>query len=1754
MAVHFGQAFLEQLQRVDARQSLPSLQSWPAKPERLGPYVLKPVKNGHFVAVGRELKLGERMVPSWLQLYHRNSTECTTLYADWRDFAAQQLVPIEEKETLRLLEAPLSAQATPGPIPLEESYYPWLLPLDYALDDQQLYETAGWVEQLNSHELKSFLSEICQSLSKAVDGEVVLEPVTDWPAFRAFRSRYLHYVVAPLSHLERPHYVLLWVDRELEGWLTRLNAYIPLDVLGQFHQELRDLQSSNIAPTALDAVAQRTRRTYPAWLLADVDLWETVVRGDSSNLCLSAEELGILQALTGSPTASNLQLPLFLEGRAGSGKSTLLAYVYTRFWAYKWRHNVPGSPLYLTLNERLLGRARETCHVLITKQAELAGARSMDASVRQAEEEALSGSFKTIRQLFTGLLQDQLGETTAFADRFVPEKHISFHRFEQLYTGGQVPEEEQPWVCRSPRKHEYPAELVWFVIRAFIKGWEDDSFLAPEQFKSLPRDTRRMLSADDFETIHQYLWEGWYQKLMQEHDLWDDEDLVRFALVELPALPSYTLICCDEAQDLTRLEARLLVRLSHFTHHPLPALPDVRLPFLLAGDPFQTVNPSGFRLDTLKDIFYKELNAARNEAASELSSSPVQLNVEKLTYNYRSAGPIVKFTNRVQAWRCGLFRLGAAPQKSWHKDGGLPPRLFVLGKQLKLEELPTLLKDSFLIVDAPEGGERVFAERDAFLGPLMAQKVLGEHNLFSPTTVKGLEHSTVVVYGFGLKAPTNPYLVDSPEQEPDKERLQREYFWNRLYVALTRATKALFILDTPEGETRLWEQLQKQALPSGLKDEAEWQSRSSVLERADKTDLRFLSEHDPVALAENLAREGVESNNPVLLRKASGYFASLRMQTKEQRCLAQALELEGHPKDAARVWEKVGNEDALRRAVQLYWEALAWPELARLGKTQKLTLEQEALSEFLRLNIPASTSSRSKEGEAYLQALERLVNRLHTLLDEKKRLALQSPAWRSLRERIGQLLERENKKRWLPDQSLLVLAEVLERLQEAGPGTLDPAARGYFLLGHWQDALRCWDKQGKHGSPDHAREYARAKAETSSPPESLRWFNQAGLHRRTVELWQQARSAEESWVEPVAEALTHLREWANLITLHLDRERAGDEAAFVIRDHHAEMPEPLLTQQTQRVFDALSKRKLFHTALELAEALVNARQDSGQGAVESELVLAWAARALRIWCENMSKGDKDPNKSERTRERAGKLLDKLVTGYFPVRQPLSQLLPPADLLKCAERLQKEADRQELLKRLSADPNPEARKLGMVGQPRQKTETSDKLEAVRPEPEVIHKPGSSQTKQTASVSEQSAEPEVEAPVVPPVTIDWARVQGFKLVQLRLRNFKAYEDALLELGDLTVLIGQNGAGKSTLREALDFLRDALTEGLSNAVIMRGGLALLLRQGGRIPVDSLLLAVQCSIMVGSRTYRLVYGFELMKDLEENGRVTQEHLSIESTEAPGFERMGADWRSDLPGLKPVLGHESLLLPVLAGQHPLWRHLYNGLSGLRTYDIKPNGMREDCRARTGEALLPDGSNAPNVLADLERQHRQELRWLTEHLARVLPGLSLLRTESRKGQRSLYFEQEAEAAMRLETTQVSVGTLRALGVLLALFQQPTPSLVFIEEPEDSIHVQGLDSLIDAMTSRLGVMQVVLTSHNTVALMHPAITFERTRLLAWHRGKSRIHRLVAAAPSADDTEFSVGELLQSNALTLDAENPRPEPVTVRGPFFAVERVR
>ena len=64
----------------------------------------------------------------------------------------------------------------------------------------------------------------------------------------------------------------------------------------------------------------------------------------------------------------------------------------------------------------------------------------------------------------------------------------------------------------------------------------------------------------------------------------------------------------------------------------------------------------------------------------------------------------------------------------------------------------------------------------------------------------------------------------------------------------------------------------------------------------------------------------------------------------------------------------------------------------------------------------------------------------------------------------------------------------------------------------------------------------------------------------------------------------------------------------------------------------------------------------------------------------------------------------------------------------------------------------------------------------------------------------------------------------ITRLAVRNYRSLKDVDVGLRPLTVLVGENGTGKSNLIDVLRFVRDALTSGLEQALLMRGGMSAL------------------------------------------------------------------------------------------------------------------------------------------------------------------------------------------------------------------------------------------------------------------------------------------------------------------------------------------
>jgi predicted ATPase len=61
---------------------------------------------------------------------------------------------------------------------------------------------------------------------------------------------------------------------------------------------------------------------------------------------------------------------------------------------------------------------------------------------------------------------------------------------------------------------------------------------------------------------------------------------------------------------------------------------------------------------------------------------------------------------------------------------------------------------------------------------------------------------------------------------------------------------------------------------------------------------------------------------------------------------------------------------------------------------------------------------------------------------------------------------------------------------------------------------------------------------------------------------------------------------------------------------------------------------------------------------------------------------------------------------------------------------------------------------------------------------------------------------------------------QIKNIKVSNFKSFEEVGIELRRFNVLIGANASGKSNFINILQFLKDIVENGLDNAISMQGG----------------------------------------------------------------------------------------------------------------------------------------------------------------------------------------------------------------------------------------------------------------------------------------------------------------------------------------------
>jgi predicted ATPase len=346
----------------------------------------------------------------------------------------------------------------------------------------------------------------------------------------------------------------------------------------------------------------------------------------------------------------------------------------------------------------------------------------------------------------------------------------------------------------------------------------------------------------------------------------------------------------------------------------------------------------------------------------------------------------------------------------------------------------------------------------------------------------------------------------------------------------------------------------------------------------------------------------------------------------------------------------------------------------------------------------------------------------------------------------------------------------------------------------------------------------------------------------------------------------------------------------------------------------------------------------------------------------------------------------------------------------------------------------------------------------------------------------------------------------LTTIAIENYRSLRDLRLPLEQLNVITGANGTGKSSLYRALRLLADCGSGRIISSLAREGGLESALWAGpehlaaavrsGRHPVQGTVRSGPVSLQLGFASddfsYLIDLGLptrdessafnldpEIKREVVWSGPVMRPASMLikrkrASVELRDTSSRGDSWQRFETTLRP---YESVLTEVLDPvRAPEVMAVREQIRSWRFYDQ----FRTDSEAPVRQSQI--GTRTPVLDAD-GRDLAAALQTIIEigdtdalhgTIEDAFPGSRLQVIETR-GRFDL--ELNAHGLLRpLSAAELSDGTLRYLLLVAALLSPRPPSLMVLNEPETSLHVDLLPALARLIARASVHTQIVVVTH------------------------------------------------------------------------------
>jgi predicted ATPase len=315
----------------------------------------------------------------------------------------------------------------------------------------------------------------------------------------------------------------------------------------------------------------------------------------------------------------------------------------------------------------------------------------------------------------------------------------------------------------------------------------------------------------------------------------------------------------------------------------------------------------------------------------------------------------------------------------------------------------------------------------------------------------------------------------------------------------------------------------------------------------------------------------------------------------------------------------------------------------------------------------------------------------------------------------------------------------------------------------------------------------------------------------------------------------------------------------------------------------------------------------------------------------------------------------------------------------------------------------------------------------------------------------------------------------------QDFRALRNVRWNPSGVCLLSGPNGSGKSSLLQALQFLRDAASRGIPEAVRLVGGGALVRRLGAEPKAP-----VRLELCIGDLRWEIQIPVEggsihpsFGEVIEHGGNVLAQRAMYSGDVFLGSEQRKADNRSVLQMLWDV--HSP---PEIEPMMELAR-------GIRVYGSYCLDQIREPQSGTDvdDYLHASGKNVWNVLrtwSAAPRKYRDQFGWLVKALRSAFPDLVVDLEFDLVGQTVVgrFYPPNARSAEdSLPLSLAADGLLVGILHLTAIAGAKKGSIVAIDEMENQLHPHAIRSILDSMRAMAEEREltILLTTHSPVVM-------------------------------------------------------------------------